>query len=93
MRYKLFDETFTISGICLVAVGTIVDGITLNPIILGVINSSGVVVAGIGKKKITREKLKWVESHLRRMKKFSLNRVQLCEETPLTNKSLSIEWN
>ena len=57
-RYKILDEGFTISGICLVAVGTIVGGITLNPIVLGVTNSSGVVVAGIGKKKIIRKKLR-----------------------------------
>ena len=50
-RYKILDDGFTSSGIFLVAVGTIVGGITLNPIVLGVINSSGVVVAGIGKKK------------------------------------------
>ena len=56
-RYKLLDETFTISGICLVAVGTIVGGITLNPIVLGVINSAGVVVAGIGKKKNYERKI------------------------------------
>ena len=31
------------------AVGTIAGGITLNPVILGVINGAGVVVAGIGK--------------------------------------------
>ena len=30
------------------AVGTIAGGITLNPVILGVINGAGVVVAGIG---------------------------------------------
>ena len=56
-RYKILDEGFTISGICLVAVGTIVGGITLNPIVLGVINSSGVVVAGIGKKKNYKKKI------------------------------------
>ena len=31
LRYKLIDETFTISGICLVAVGTIAGGITPKP--------------------------------------------------------------
>ena len=56
-RCKLLDEVFSISGICLVAVGTIVGGITLNPIVLGVINSSGVVVAGIGKKKNYKKKI------------------------------------
>ena len=56
-RYKILDDGFTISGIFLVAVGTIVDGITLNPIFLGVINSSGVVVAGIRKKKNYKKKI------------------------------------
>ena len=56
-RYKILDEGFTISGICLVAVGTIVGGITLNPIVLGVINSSGIVVAGIRKKKNYKKKI------------------------------------
>ena len=56
-RCKPLDEVFSISGICLVAVGTIFGGITLNPIVLGVINSSGVVVAGIGKKKNYKKKI------------------------------------
>ena len=35
----------------MVAIGTISGGITLNPVVLGVVNGAGVVVAGIGKKK------------------------------------------
>ena len=57
-RYKLLDQTVVISGICLVAIGTIAGGITLNPIVLGVVNGTGVIVAGIGKKRITRKRLK-----------------------------------
>ena len=68
--YKFLDEVFTISGICLVAIGTITGGITLNPAVLGVVNGAGVVVAGIGKKKIIREKLKCQELHLLLMKKY-----------------------
>ena len=49
--YKFLDDVFTISGICLVVIGTISGGITLNPVVLGVVNGAGVVVAGIGKKK------------------------------------------
>ena len=49
--YKCLDEVFAISGICLVAIGTIAGGITLNPVVLGVVNGAGVFVAGIGKKK------------------------------------------
>lgn len=33
-------------------IGTITGGITLNPIILGVVNGAGVLVASIGKMKI-----------------------------------------
>ena len=36
--YKFLDDVFTISGICLVAIGTISGGITLNPVVLGVVN-------------------------------------------------------
>ena len=56
-RYKLLDETLLLSGICLVAMGTIAGGITLNPVVLGVVNGAGVVVAGIGKKKNYKRKI------------------------------------
>ena len=49
--YKFLDDVFTISGICLVTIGTITGGITLNPVVLGVVNGAGVLVTGIGKKK------------------------------------------
>ena len=88
--YKFLDDVFTISGICLVAIGTISGGITLNPVVLGVVNGAGVVVAGIGKKIITREKLRCQGLHLLLMKKYSLNSVQLFEVMSLINKSLVI---
>ena len=53
--YKFLDDIFTISGICLVSIGTIAGGITLNPVVLGV--GAGVVVAGIGKKKNYERKI------------------------------------
>ena len=56
--YKFLDDVFLISGISLVAIGTITGGITLNPVVLGVVNGAGLIVSGIGKKKITRKKLK-----------------------------------
>ena len=55
--YKFLDDVFTISGITLVAIGTITGGITLNPVILGVINGAGIIVAGIGKKKNLKRKI------------------------------------
>ena len=55
--YKFLDDVFTISGISLVAIGTITGGITLNPVVLGVINGAGVVVAAIGKKKNYKRKI------------------------------------
>ena len=55
-RYNL-DETLTLSGGGLVVIGTITGGITLNPIILGVINGAGVVVASLAKKKNYKKKI------------------------------------
>ena len=42
---------------CLVAIGTIAGGITLNPVVLGVVNGAGIIVAGIGKKKNYKRKI------------------------------------
>ena len=55
--YKFLDDVFTISGICLVTIGTITGGITLNPVILGVINGAGVIGAGIGRNKNYKKKI------------------------------------
>ena len=55
--YKFLDNFFTISGICLVAIGTISGGITLNLIVLGVVNGAGVIVAGVGKKNNYKRKI------------------------------------
>ena len=40
-RFKLLDESITVTVFYLMIIGTIVGGITLNPIILGVVNGSG----------------------------------------------------
>ena len=55
--YKFLDNFFTISGICLVAIGTISGGITLNPVVLGVVNGAGVIFAGVGKKNNYKRKI------------------------------------
>ena len=55
--YKFLDNFFSITGIFLVAVGTISGGITLNPVVLGVINGAGVIVAGVGKKNNYKRKI------------------------------------
>ena len=55
--YKFLDNFFTISSICLVAIGTITGGVTLNPIILGVVNGAGVIMTGIGKKQNYKRKI------------------------------------
>ena len=57
LRYKELDELILILGYGLVAVGTIAGGITLNPIVLGVINGSGVLVGSIGKIKNYKKKM------------------------------------
>ena len=60
-RYKLLDKTLTLSGGGLVVIGTIAGGITLNPVILGVINGAGVVVASIAKVKNYKKKMEMTQ--------------------------------
>ena len=55
--YKFLDNFFTTSSICLVAIGTIIGGITLNPVVLGVVNGAGVIVSGVGKKNNYKRKI------------------------------------
>ena len=55
--YKFLDNFFSITSISLVAIGTIAGGITLNPIILGVINGAGIIIAGVGKKNDYKRKI------------------------------------
>lgn len=43
-------------------IGTITGGITLNPIILGVINGSGIIVTNIGKMKNYKKKIEMVKT-------------------------------
>ena len=56
-RYKILDETLTLSGGGLVIIGKIAGGITLNPIILGVINGAGVLVSSVSKMKNYKKKI------------------------------------
>lgn len=60
-RYRLLDETITMVGVGLVVVGTITGGITLNPIVLGVINGAGVIVGSIGKTKNYKKKIEMAQ--------------------------------
>ena len=56
--FKIIDETITISGISLVIIGTISGGLTLNPIVLGVINGIGILLTNFGKMKNYKKKIK-----------------------------------
>ena len=60
-RYKILDETLTLSGGGLVIIGTITGGITLNPIILGVINGARVLVSSISKMKNYKKKIEMTQ--------------------------------
>ena len=61
-RYKILDETLTLSGGGLVVIGTIAGGITLNPlIILGVINGAGVIVSSVSKMKNYKKKIEMTQ--------------------------------
>ena len=56
-RYKFLDETLSLTGGGLVIIGTIAGGITLNPLILGIINGFGVIVSSISKMKNYKKKI------------------------------------
>ena len=55
--YKFLDNFFTISSLTLVTIGTIAGGITLNPLILGIVNGAGVILAGVGKQNNYKRKI------------------------------------
>ena len=59
--YKFLDNFFSISSMTLVALGTITGGLTLNPIILGVINGFGLIIVGIGKKNNYNRKIEMTQ--------------------------------
>ena len=54
---KIIDESITISGIRLVIIGTIIGGLTLNPMVLGVINGFGILFTNFGKMKNYKKKI------------------------------------
>ena len=56
-HFKIIDESITISGILLVIIGTISGGLTLNPIVLGVINGFGILLTNFGKMKNYKKKI------------------------------------
>ena len=60
-RYKILDETLTMTGVALVVIGAITSGITQNPIVLGVINGAGEVVGTIGKTKNYKKKIEMTQ--------------------------------
>ena len=67
-HFKIIDESITISGILLVIIGTISGGLTLNPIVLGVINGVGILLTNFvriknyKKKKIEMTKIAFTTS-------------------------------
>ena len=60
-HFKIIDKSITISGILLVIIGTISGGITLNPIVLGVINGVGILLTNFGKMKNYKKKIKMLK--------------------------------
>ena len=60
-HFKILDESITITGILLVIIGTITGGLTLNPIILGVINGFGILLTNFGKMKNYKEKIEMLK--------------------------------
>ena len=60
-HFKIIDESVTISGILLVIIGTISGGLTLNPIVLGVINGFGILLTNFGKMKNYKKKIEMLK--------------------------------
>ena len=56
-HFKILDESINITGILLKITGTISGGLTMNPIVLGVINSFGIVLTNVGKMKNYKKKI------------------------------------
>ena len=56
-HFKILDETINISGIFLMIIGTISGGLTMNPIILGVLNGTGILLTNFGKMKNYKKKI------------------------------------
>ena len=54
---KILDETINISATLLVLIGTITGGLTLNPIVLGVINGVAIFLANFNKLKNYKRKI------------------------------------
>ena len=60
-HFKITDESITISGISLVIIETISGGLTLNPIVLGVINGFGILLTNFGKMKNYKKKIEMLK--------------------------------
>ena len=56
-KIQSLDQIIAVSGTALVIIGTITGGITLNPIILGVVNRIGLLISSIGKMKNYKKKI------------------------------------
>ena len=56
-HFKILDGTLSISGILLMIIGTISGCLTMNPIVLGVINGVGILVTNFGKMKNYKKKI------------------------------------
>ena len=50
-HFKVLVESINISGNLLMITGTISGGLTMNPVILGVINGAGILLTNFGKMK------------------------------------------
>ena len=56
-HFKILDESINITGILLMIIGTISGGLTMNPIVLGVINGVGILLTNFGKMKNYKKKI------------------------------------
>ena len=79
-KYWLFKRTYkhfkkaelacNIGSVLLVVTGTVVGGVTLNPIPLGIISGSGLLLKTYSEAKNYKERLRCLNSHTLRTKRF-----------------------
>ena len=60
-HFKILDESLNIAAVLLVLVGTITGGLTLNPIVLGVLNGVGIFITNFSKMKNYKKKIEMIK--------------------------------
>ena len=91
-HFKILDESINISGIFLMIIGTISGGLTMNPIVLGIINGVGILLTNFGKMKNYKKKIEMTKIAFTTYEKvlerneMKLVDAMIIDQTPLPDK-------